>query len=117
VICNKQAGKVDGYHENAKGGSFMDRVPQVLNNMKHALQVLNYEKRKLINRLYEMQEDNDFGRAAHTDQEFQAIKSKISQVDRAIKLIEASVSKQAPTPPQARVVYEGFAKVPERKEG
>lgn len=62
--------------------------------MKHALQVLNYEKRKLINRLYEMQEDNDYGRASHTDEDFQAVKKKISQTDDAIKLIEANDKKK-----------------------
>jgi len=61
--------------------------------MKHALQVLNYEKRKQINRLYEMQEENDFGRAAHTDDDFQAVKRKISQVGDAIKLIEQHMKK------------------------
>lgn len=61
--------------------------------MKHAVQVLNYEKRKLINRLYEMQEDNDYGRATHTDDDFQSVKKKISQTDDAIKLIEASDKK------------------------
>jgi len=66
--------------------------------MKHALQVLNYEKRKLINRLYEMQEENDFGRATHSDEDFQAVKRKISQTDDAIKLIEANnKAKKEPT--------------------
>lgn len=58
--------------------------------MKHALQVLNYEKRKLINRLYEMQTENDYGQASHTDEDFQAVKRKISQTDDAIKLIEST---------------------------
>lgn len=61
--------------------------------MKHALQVLNYEKRKLINRLYEMQSENDFGKASHTDEDFQAVKRKVSQTDDAIKLIESSEKK------------------------
>lgn len=58
--------------------------------MKHALQVLNYEKRKLINHLYDMQSENDFGEAKHTDDDFQAVKRKVKQTDEAIKLVEAS---------------------------
>lgn len=61
--------------------------------MKHALQTLNYEKRKLINRLYEMQEENDFGKASHTDEDFQSVKRKISQTDDAIKLLEDNFKK------------------------
>ncbi|MGG1263827.1 hypothetical protein [Brevibacillus laterosporus] len=62
--------------------------------MKHALQLLNYEKRKLINRLYDMQQQNDFMSATHTDDDFQSVKRKISQTDDAIKLIE-SVNRKA----------------------
>lgn len=61
--------------------------------MKHALQALNYEKRKLINRLYEMQEENDFKRESHTDEDFQSVKRKIAQTDDAIKLIESNDKK------------------------
>lgn len=58
--------------------------------MRHAIQVLNCEKRKLINRLYEMKEENDFGKAQHTDEDFRAVRRKIAQTDKAIKLIETA---------------------------
>lgn len=61
--------------------------------MKHAIQTLHYEKRKLINRLYEMQEENDFGKASHADESFQLIKRKIAQTDDAIKLLEANAQR------------------------
>lgn len=67
--------------------------------MKHAVTVLNYEKRKLINRLYEMQEQNDFGTANHTDEAFQAVKKKIAQTDDAIKLVENNMTPLKPIRP------------------
>jgi hypothetical protein len=72
--------------------------------MKHAVQVLNYEKRKLINRLYEMQQENDFGKANNTDEDFQAVKRKVSQTDGAIKLIESNLLKKPPTSPPPKIV-------------
>jgi len=61
--------------------------------MKHAITVLNYEKRKLINRLYEMQEENDLGKEQHTDEQFQFIKRKVAQVSDGIKLLEDKMPK------------------------
>jgi len=60
--------------------------------LKHATQVLNYEKRKLINRLYEMQEENDY-QGKHSDEAFQKVKKKITQVDDAIKYISDRVER------------------------